>query len=231
MMIDRIFQKVKAHVNTDGRGNFKPSIFNLFLHDAIQEKYESYVVEINQAVNRENRGLINGGLENLPDRLREKLQHFLKIGTLTYSVPTTSYTLPADLNYFDTITDAAGNIFENCKDKNEFDITARYNAKVLYPIYIKIGNSIKVAPANTTILQITYLRKPLYPKWTFNIVSGAELFNPSASDFQNCDMHESEEDDLVKRVCFKFGINLKEADLQASMQNSEQIEFNQNNAS
>lgn len=229
MMIDRIFQKTKAHVNTDGRGNFKPTIFNLFLHDAIQEKYESYIVEINQAVNRENRGLINGGLENFPDRLREKLQYYLKSGTM--SLNGSVYDLPADLKYFDTVTTALGNILEVCKDNNEFNIVARYNASITYPIYIKIGKSIKVAPALTGQLKVDYLRLPLFPKWTYVLAGGAELFNPSAGDFQDADIHESEEDDLVKRVCLKFGINLKETDLQAAMSNDEQSEFNQNNAS
>ncbi|MGH2666036.1 hypothetical protein [Flavobacterium sp.] len=227
MYIDRIFQSVKALANTDGRGNFKPSTFNLHLYNSILEKFEGYVYDINQEVNRENRGLINGGLENIPDKIRQKVAHFLKSGTITHA--SGLYALPEDLRYFDTIVDGTDNMFETCKDMNEFNIIKSVNAAAQYPIYIKIGTNIKVAPSTITgNLIIYYLRNPLYPKWTFTVVDNAELFNPSAGDFQDVDMHPSEEDDLVIRVCQKFGISLKEPDLQASMQNQEQIEFNQN---
>lgn len=229
MYIDRIFQGVKTLANTDGNGNFDPSDFNLMLYSAILEKFEGYLYEVNQMVNRENRGLINGGLENIPDRIREKIGHFLVPGTLTKVGLV--YSLPDDLRYFDTITDAADNTFESCKSMEEFNIIKSVNATTQYPIYIKMGTDIRVAPNTITgNLIIYYLRNPKFPKWTYTVFQNAELFNPSATDFQDVDMHPSEEDDLIQRVCKKFGINLKDAELQTSMQNQEQIEFNQNNA-
>lgn len=229
MLIDRIFQAVKTLVNTDGNGNFDPSDFNLMLNLVILEKYEGYITEINQQTNRENRGLINGGLENVPDRIREKLLHYLETGTM--SISSGFYPIPADVKYFDTIITPQDVSLEPCKSMEEFNAISKVNASLEYPICIKIGNKIKVAPATIVApLVIFYLRVPLFAKWTYNIIGGAELFNPSATDFQDADIHVSEEDDIVQRVAFKFGINLKDPELTATMTNEENTEFNKNNA-
>jgi hypothetical protein len=229
MMIDRIFQKVKTFINTDGRGNFKPADFNRFLHDAIQERYEMYITEINQAVNRENRGLVNGGLENIPDRIREKLLYFLTIGVVTNTSGV--FGLPIDLKYFDTLETDKGKTFEFCSNYQEFKLLSSYNASSNYPICIKVGTNLKVFPLTSIPTSVTYLRECKYPKWTYNVFQNTEIFNPSATDFQDVDMHISEEEELVKKVCFKFGVNLKEVDLQSALNIVEQMKSNKNNAS
>lgn len=233
MYIDRIFQTVKALINTENRGNFNPARFDLILYNSMQERYVDYLYEVNQMVNRENRGLINGGLENIPERIREKLLHYLVSETI--SVNDSAFTLPADLRYFDTIVNSStGNkeeVFEFCKDMQEFNALKSTLATKQYPICIKVGNVIKTAPNTFDSVDIFYLRNPKKPKWTYTVFGGSELFNPSALDFQDVDMHPSEEYELTRLVCFKFGINLKEQDIQAVMQNEENIKFNQNNAS
>lgn len=234
MYINRVFETVKFLANTDGRGNYKPSDYDLALYNTMLERYDSYLTEINQMVNRENRGLINGGLENVPDRIREKLLHFLE--TANNITKTGSYfLLPNDLRYFDTVVnfsvDGNEETFEPCKSMEEFNILKSTVASAQFPVYIKTANGIKVAPDTFTSISIYYLRNPKFPKWTYVPFGGAEMFNPSASDFQDIDMHPSEEADLIRGVCARMGINLKEQDLQAAMQNQDQIEFNRNNAS
>lgn len=228
-MINTIYETVKSFVNTDGRGNFRPSDFNLFLYNSIQEKLDSYIIEINQLVNRENRGLINGGLENLPDILRQKLAHYLK----TETIPKTGgiYLVPGDCKHFDTANTSTGDDLEFYNSINEFKITSRTVASAEFPIAIKIGPTIKTFPELTTPITLSYIRKPLFPKWTFVKLNGVEVFNPDAPDFQDADIHLSEEQDLIFMVCAKFGVNLKEPDLQTTMQSKENQEFNKQNAS
>jgi hypothetical protein len=229
MLIDRIFQAVKTLVNTDGNGNFDPTDFNLNLYLAILEKQNELIFEINQMVNRENRGLINGGLENIPDRIREKLLHYLEVGTATNTAGL--YDIPANLKYFDTITDANDNTFEPCKSMEEFNLIKNVNANTQYPIFLKISTKFKVAPATiNSPLIIYYLRKPLFPKWTYVMHLGQPLFDPTSNTFQDADIHESDEDYLIKRVALLSGVNLKDPELTATMANEENKEFNQNNA-
>src|SRR5690554_2226247 len=105
MLIDRIYQKVKTYVNTEGRGNVTPAEFNLLLHDAIQKRNEEYFYETNRQVNRENRGLTDNGLSNTPHRYLEKIQHYLK--EVEIPRPEESgydyFQLPNDYRYIDEV--------------------------------------------------------------------------------------------------------------------------------
>jgi hypothetical protein len=232
MFIDRVYQTLQMLANTDGRGNVGPQDYILALYNVILEKYEEYLFEVTKAVNRENRGLANRGLENIPDRIREKIQFFLTSGAM----PITSgqSALPGDCRYIDTVITATGARVEFKDDAGEFYHIAQFPyiaPTAAMPIALRTGTTLQILPATTPgPLKILYLRNPKIPKWTYEVVDGVELFNPGASDFQDIDMHPSEEDDIVARLLVKFGINLKEPDLQAAANNMENQEFNLQNS-
>jgi len=215
--IDRVYKTVLTYVNSDIRGNVTPAELKLAVNDSVQEIYEEYIIELNRFLNRENRGLIGGGIENMPDRIREKLQHFSTTATLTYSAP--NFALPANYRYIDMVYTNLGRV-EIMKNSKEFRtiLSFSHTAPTLTrPIALQQGTNLKILP--TTIVSnvsIDYLRNPLLANWTYNVVSGAEIYNPSANDHQDVDLHPSEENNLIIRVAQRFGVNLKETDLQAS---------------
>jgi hypothetical protein len=220
--------------NSDIRGNVKPTDLRLALYDVVNEIVEEYFYEVNRMLNRENRGLINGGFENIPDRIREKILYFLvEDVSLTYNDP--YFELPTDVRYIDSVFYQDNNEVEFCKHNREFKLLLNYTdtlPTITNPIGLRVGDKIKVAP--TTIVDevtISYLRKPLIPNWTYTVVGGSELFNPSAPDFQDIDLHPSEENRVVLATLKRFGVNLKETDLTQMTAAREQIEFNQDNAS
>ena len=232
--VDRIYKTVLMFANSDIRGNVKPTDLRLALYDVVNEIVEEYFYEVNRMLNRENRGLINGGFENIPDRIREKILYFLKEDVvLNYAAP--YFELPADLRYIDSVFYQENNEVEFCKHNKEFKLLLNYADTLptnTNPIGLRIGNKIKVAP--TTIVDevtISYLRNPLIPNWTYTVVGGAELFNPSAPDFQDIDLHPSEENRVVLATLKRCGVNLKETDLTQMTAAREQIDFNQDNAS
>lgn len=229
MVIDRIFRKVKSYLNTDGIGNFRPTDFNDFLHDAIQERNEEYLGDYNRHLNRQNRGLMSNFLENLPERTQEKINHYLTTATLAMSSANTRV-LPDNLRYIDEVETSDGITLEMCKNRKEFNIL-KNTANSTYPIFYKNENELRIAPDNSGDMSITYLRNPNYPKWTYNIVDGFEIFNSSANDFVDADIHQSEEDEMVRRVLLRFGVNLKDQQVQAFAINDEDKEFNKNNQS
>lgn len=228
MLIDRIYQKVKTFVNTEIRGNVTPAEFNLFLHDAIQSRIEEYVFDINRAQNRENRGLGTHFMANVPDRLYEKVSHYIVTDTIT-SVTASEKTLPNDVLYIDEIENDTGETYEVCRNKKEFNIAKPF-VRSDYPVCYRSGNTLNIFPAHAGPMNVTYWRQPNIPKWTYNVVSGAELFNPSKPDFVDADIHPSEEDEIVRRVLMRFGINLKEQDITAFTMQDESKEFSENNA-
>ena len=232
--VDRVFKTVLMFANSDIRGNVKPTDLRLALYDVVNEIVEQYFYEVNRMLNRENRGLINGGFENIPDRIREKILYFLKEDVvLTYAAP--YFNLPIDLRYIDSVFYQNNNEVEFCKNNREYKLLLNYADTLptnTNPICLRIGDKIKVAP--TTIIDevtISYLRNPLIPNWTYTVVNGAELFNPSALDFQDIDLHPSEENKVVLMTLQRFGINLKEQDLVQITASKENSEFNQDNAS
>ena len=232
--VDLVYKTVLMFANSDIRGNVKPTDLRLALYDVVNEIVEEYFYEVNRMLNRENRGLINGGFENIPDRIREKILYFLKEDVvLNYAAP--YFELPADLRYIDSVFYQENNEVEFCKHNKEFKLLLNYADTLptnTNPIGLRIENKIKVAP--TTIVDevtISYLRNPLIPNWTYTVVGGAELFNPSAPDFQDIDLHPSEENRVVLATLKRFGVNLKETDLTQMTAAREQIDFNQDNAS
>ena len=232
--VDLVYKTVLMFANSDIRGNVKPTDLRLALYDVVNEIVEEYFYEVNRMLNRENRGLINGGFENIPDRIREKILYFLKEDVvLNYASP--YFELPADLRYIDSVFYQENNEVEFRKHNKEFKLLLNYADTLptnTNPIGLRVGNKIKVAP--TTIVDevtISYLRNPLIPNWTYTVVGGAELFNPSAPDFQDIDLHPSEENRVVLATLKRFGVNLKETDLTQMTAAREQIDFNQDNAS
>ena len=100
--VDTVYKTVLMFANSDIRGNVKPTDLRLALYDVVNEIVEEYFYEVNRMLNRENRGLINGGFENIPDRIREKILYFLKEDVLlNYAAP--YFELPADLRYIDSV--------------------------------------------------------------------------------------------------------------------------------
>lgn len=228
-MINRIKQTVQDFLNTENRGNFQPEVFNRLLHNSVQECFEDLFYEANRIINRQNRGLINGGIENITDKIRERIQHYLQDGTMTYNVD--HFTYPDDVRYFDGVF-YNGEFVELCKSQKEFNILKSTNPTEEYPIGVKVGEKIKILPITITDnVTFSYLRNPIRAKWTYEVVNCAELYNPDANDFVDVDIHPSMEVDVTIKVLKAFGINLKEQDIQAITTRIEAESYNQENQS
>jgi hypothetical protein len=226
MLIDRIYKKVKTFVNTDVRGNVTPVEFNLFLHDAIQERQNELITLINQHQNRANKGMSGSGLENLAENHREKLQHYLSLEPVTTNA-NGQIIIPLQAVYIDLIENNKGVAFEQCSTYSEFRILKPIATKNL-PLSIRFGNTLETYPkAATQIVNISFIRKPIIPNWTYQVISGNELFNFSHVNFRDADAHPSEEDALVVKVLKRFGINLKENEITAIASQTEQINTQQ----
>lgn len=222
MLIDRIYKKVKTFVNTDVRGNVTPVEFNLFLHDALQERQNEIIELINKHQNRANKGFLGNGLENIAENYRQTLGHYLFFKTAT-SNTNGQITLPDDVIHIDLIENNKGIAFEQCANYNEFRTLKPVAVKSL-PIAVRFGNIIETYPiAKSQDIKISYIRKVIIPNWTYEVVSGTELFNPSHPNFRDADAHPSEEDVLVMKVLKRFGINLKENEITAIASQTEQI--------
>lgn len=244
--IDRVYKTILTLANSDVRGNVKPDEIRLLVNNSVEEIIEDYFYEVNRLVSRENTGNIGNGLENLPDRVREKILYFLKERVVVQLGG--FFAVPNDLRYVDSITtalrptvgsnqgsehvedlDFEAETLEECKSVGEFNIIKRVNASSDYPIYLRMSAGFRTYPEDIEAIRISYLRKHKIANWTFNVVMGNEVYNPSAQDFQDIDLHDSEESKVILKTLEKLGVNLKETDLQAVSLNKQAQEFNQKN--
>ena len=99
------------------------------------------------------------------------------------------------------------------------------------PIYVRSDNSnheLELYPttfsSSNRMDQVTvnYIRKPITPKWTYTIVNEQALYNGSASDKQDFEIHASDEEDLVYKILELSGIIMNKPGLVQLAGNEEQ---------
>lgn len=224
-MLNRLHLTVKTYLNTEGRGNVKPSKIDLIVHNKVLGKFEELLFDVNRLVNRQNRGLVNGALENTVEKVREKIQHYLEVKEVSKTGDT--FEIPKELRYFDAIL-YNNNLIELSRNNRDFYLSKK-EADEVYPIGLKASNTIRVHPDTIDEVSISYLRNPIKAKWTYTVIDGVEMYDPSKSDFSEIDIHPSEESDLVIRVLQGLGVNLKEQDIQAITERHKANSFNQEN--
>lgn len=210
-MIDLIFQVVKTIANKELRGNLTPAEFNFLGTQAQNKIFREYFIEIEKQQYKENRGYGGIGLANMPIKTREKIDVFSKSATLTYD--TDRFVLPSDLYhikqrgilYNSTVVD------EGQQSRSAFKQSSKTASSTTFPQYHREGNNIIITP-NTIIDNVTckYIRQPLAPKWTYAIISGSELFDNTANDFQDFELHPSEMDNLAMEILSLIGINIRD---------------------
>ena len=89
------------------------------------------------------------------------------------------------------------------------------------PIYVRFSNAddnqqnreqrIQIFPETiTSNVQCNYIAKPSTARWGYTIVNDKALYNPSATYTTHFELHESEETDLVFKICALAGIVIKD---------------------
>jgi len=232
--VDNVYRTLQSLANSDVRGNIKPDEFRLLLNDVVNEIIDGYFSELNRVVGRENKGLVGGGLENLPNRIGEQLRYFLKLRTLSYNNNFSYFILPADYRFIDTVIYDKKHTLEICANAKDFQQLVNSSFAYPtddYPICLHFDDKIKIAPDSiTSNVELWYLRKHKPANWTFVVINGVDVFNPSALDFADIDLHPSEENNVVLRCLSRLGLNLKERDLVSSANAKEQQNFTKENA-
>ena len=208
--MDTVYQRVLATANKEQRGYITPQEFNLLANQAQMEIFESYFYDLNQ------RNKLDVAEHPVVDESSVKELIGKKLATHT-SVANVDSGTTFPTNY------QTGRIFYNGYECQEMDInelknllnSSRHNARLnKNPLFVKSqtnGEDIEVY-AGTDGAQVTsgvtceIVTKPAEVKWTYTVVNEQALYNASASDLSNFDLHESEETDLVMKILELAGI-------------------------
>lgn len=212
-MINSVRETVHDFLEKNNRGWLKPERFNNYAYLAQLEILESYFYDYARWLAKQNNRESGSMYADIPRQLREKLDRFHKNGNMTYATdrfnpPTDSYRV-LDLyfggDFIDEVTERRLALL------NKSNMTA---PSTTYPVFVRREDSYVVSP-NTINADVTcsYIRVPAAPKWTYNTVSGNPVFNISAADYQDFEIHPSDEPKLVVKILSYAGLSIREADV------------------
>lgn len=84
--------------------------------------------------------------------------------------------------------------------------------------YGNLGNQITIYPIAPTSdchleCDLTYIRYPKDPKWTYQMVAGSPIFNQSASDYQDFELPFSDQVEMTLKILQYAGVNIREPEV------------------
>tara|TARA_R110000822_G_scaffold36734_14_gene103245 strand:- start:3349 stop:4041 length:693 start_codon:yes stop_codon:yes gene_type:complete len=212
-MINEVRDTVHDFLEKNNRGWLKPERFNNYAYLAQLEIFESYFYDYARWLTMQTNRQGGSMYANIPRLLREKLDRFHKDGVMTYS--TDRFTIPVD-TYRIMDLYYGGDFIDEVNQRrlmllNKSNHTA---PSTDYPVFVREEDDYVIYPS-TIVASVTcsYIRTPEPPKWTYNVISGNPVFNQSAGDYQDFEIHPSDEARLIVKILGYAGVSIREADV------------------
>jgi hypothetical protein len=231
-MINSVRDTVHDFLEKNNRGWLKPERFNNYAYLAQLEIFESYFYDYAKWLSMQNNRVVGSGYGDIPRNIREKLDIFHKIdAALTYSTdrflpPTDSYRI-LDVFY-------GGDYVDEVSQRRQLLLTKSKHAAPTtdFPVYVRTEDNIVIYPATIiTGVSSSYIRTPATPKWTYTTVSGNPSFNAGAGDYQDFEIHPSDEHRLIVKILGFVGVSIREQDIvQYAEAKQTQKKINENRA-
>jgi hypothetical protein len=240
--INQVRNVVMFLLNKQNRGYIGVDEFNSFCQLAQLDIFEDLFTQYNNFINRENKRLTGTEYANLPKNLREQIDVFAEYTTqanFTYDSLTNLW------SYQNTDLYRAENLSLVNADAKKVDIdevqkrelnvmmnSPLTTPSLIFPVYVRVGSSFRISPIvpSGSYVEMFYIRTPKPPKWTFNVVGGNPVYNPSASDLQDIELHPSLFNLVVVKVLGYCGLSIREQDVEQSAASQEMNDYQKQNA-
>lgn len=232
--INFIRNSVLFIMNKSNLGYIGTSELDIFCNLAQRDIYENLFFQYNQMLNRENKRLTGSEYANLKGNIQEQIDYYA-----TYSSPSEFVFNSSD----ETWSFTNNNLYRvenlslveaSTSKKVDVELVSKRQLNVLinsdmtkpsliFPVYEKIGSKFKLFPLVPSgySLELFYLRTPKSPKWSFTLVGGNPIYNPSASDLQDIDLHESLLVPFLTKALSYCSVSIREPEV-AQFVNSEE---------
>ena len=214
-MINTVRNTVMAIINKDNNGYITPDEFNLFAKQAQLEIFEQYFYDYTNWVNKRNSRLANDGYSDIQKQISETIDSFSDQATLTYNSGAGAFPAPADSYFVNVLLYGNKEIEYVAQTKIMNLISSNLTTpNVSYPAYYTKEQFFYIYPTTIqTNVSALYVRYPVDPKWTYTVVSGSPIFNQSAGDYQDFELPQSAQNDLVFKILSYAGVNIRENDV------------------
>ena len=214
--IDTVYQRVLVLANKEQRGYITPQEFNLFANQAQMDIFEQYFYDLNQFRRTPGNDTMHA---DMVDILEEKISFFEVTAGLQGPIGGANVANLNTLPRFYRLSNVRRNnvILESVsrKDFRMFPngpLTAPTRTRPIYMVDT-VDNTIQVAGRRFQQLDIDYIQSPRRANWTYVVVGGKALYNDTALDNQDFDLHPSEETELVLKILTLAGFTLKDPNL------------------
>jgi len=216
--VDRVYQRVLTLANKEQRGYITPQEFNLYANQAQMDIFEQYFYDLNQFRRVPGNDTTHA---DMVDILEEKIGIF-EVTTALTLVPNTEGFSSGDLNgltrFYRLSNVRSGNIMMESvsrKDFRTFPNSPLTAPTATRPIYIvdTINNTLQITGNTLDTANIDYIQSPRDVNWTYMVVGEKALLNATALDYQDFDLHPSEETKLVVKILTLAGLTLKDPNL------------------
>jgi len=222
----------------NNNGFVTPMQFNHYCQLAQMKIFEDLFTKYNQFVNKQNRRLTGTEYADIPKNIREQIDVYA-----TYSTPSNfTYDSGNDLwSYTDTnlyraeglslITDATEKRVDieevQKRELNVLKNSPLTTPSMLFPVYTRIGESFRIDPIVPTgySAELFFLRKPVMPNWSYVLVNSNPIYNASASDLADVDLHISLYNDVVMAVLGYSGLSIREEQITQAVNSEEMAEW------
>lgn len=212
-MINAVRDTVHDFLEKNNRGWLKPERFNNYAYLAQLEIFESYFYDYARWLSMQNNRQSHSMYANIPQIIRQKLDIFHKDGTMTYS--TDRFTTPTD-SYRILDVYFGGDFVDEVTQRRLMLLNKSNSTPPTedYPVFVREEDDYVIYPATiVTGVTCSYIRTPATPKWTYLTVSGNPFFNISAGDYQDFEIHPSDEPRLVVKILGYAGVSIREVDV------------------
>ena len=216
--VDRIYQRVLTLANKEQRGYITPQEFNLYANQAQMDIFEQYFYDLNQFLRIPGNSTTHA---DMVDILEEKISVFEVTATLALAINPNGVAgnLNALPRFYRLSSVRSGNIIMESVSRKDFrlfpnsPLTAPTATRPIYMIDT-INSVIQIAGDDTlTEADIDYVQSPRQVNWTYVVVGEKALYNATAADAQDFDLHPSEETELVLKILTLAGFTLKDQGL------------------
>jgi len=222
-MINEVRNTVLAILSKDNNGYLTPEQFNLYATAAQIEIFENYMYGYSNAVNKRNAHLFTSGLGDIPTRLAEVIERFRTNAVLTYDATSENFELPTNAYSLGTISTLNGDVVEPIAQDKILRLNSSLDTSPSedYPVYTILNDptwtvpiQAKIYPSSIEDANISYIRYPKIPKWTYASLSGGEpVFNLGAVDYQDFELPETDRFGLISKILQYTGTQIGNQEL------------------
>ena len=220
--VDTVYQTVLALANKEQRGYITPQEFNLHADHAQMDIFEQYFYDLNQFKRLPGN---DTGYADMVNLIEDKISIFKK-GPTDISDGVLLSTLPGgsdDVFYrvLNAWEKSHGKVVEeiSCEDVYKTQHSPLTKATRNRPIYYKQDGKIYFRPTveeygfTPSKFEVNWIRRPRKPKWTYIVVNAKPLYNSTAADKQDFELHPSDQTDLIINILQLAGITIKDFNL------------------